>query len=72
MGANASHAAVVTVLYTNVAGVAPGAADLAAFVALLDNGSFTPASLGVFAAEHALNLGNIDLVGLTAEGLDFS
>lgn len=72
LGTDASHAAVVTTLYTNVAGVAPDAADIAAFVALLDNGSFTSASLGIFAAEHALNLSNIDLVGLTTQGLDFS
>ena len=60
LGLNASHSAVVTLLYSNVVGVAPGETDLATFVALLDaGGQWTPASLGTFAADHELNAVNI-------------
>ncbi len=71
LGTGASNAAVVTLLYTNLAGVPPGAGDLAAFTALLDNQTYSQPGLGVFAGDHALNLANIDLVGLTQTGLDF-
>jgi hypothetical protein len=72
LGAGASHADVVTLLYTNVVGVAPSAPDLAGYVALLDDHSYTPGSLGVMAADTALNTTQIDLVGLAASGLVFT
>ncbi len=71
LGANASHGAVVDLLYTNVVGVAPDATTRATYVALLDNGSYTPASLGVLAADTALNAAQINLVGLTDSGLPY-
>ncbi len=72
LGSGASHSAVVHLLYSNVVGVAPGAADLAHFVGLLDSGQHSPASLGMLAADHALNLANIDLVGLASQGVAFT
>jgi hypothetical protein len=72
LGAGASHADVVTLLYTNVVGVAPSAPDLAGYVALLDDHSYTPGTLGVMAADTALNTTQIDLVGLAASGLVFT
>ncbi len=72
LGANASHRAVVDLLYTNVVGVAPSASEAAAYVAVLDSGSLSPATLGVLAADLALNTDNIGLVGLAAVGLAFS
>ena len=71
LGAGASHSAVVTLLYTNVVGVAPGAADLAYFVGLLDSRSLTPATLGILAADHPLNTDHINLVGLADTGVEF-
>lgn len=71
LGAGASNRAVVELLYTNVAGQAPSTSDADAFVTLLDSHWFTPESLGVFAADHELNLANIDMVGLAAQGLEF-
>ena len=71
LGAGASHSAVVTLLYTNVVGVAPGAADLAYFVGLLDSHSLTPATLGILAADHPLNTDHINLVGLADTGVEF-
>ena len=71
LGAGATHSAVVDLLYTNVVGVAPSPEDLDYFVGLLDNGSFTVASLGVLAADTDLNQSNIDLVGLRQAGLEY-
>jgi hypothetical protein len=62
---------VVDLLYTNVVGVAPSAADKAPFVSLLESGAFTNASLGVMAADTSFNTVNIDLVGLQLNGLMF-
>jgi len=71
LGAGASNTAVVNLLYTNVVGSAPGAADLAFYVDLLNNGTYTAASLGVLAADTALNTVNINLVGLANSGLEY-
>jgi methionine-rich copper-binding protein CopC len=71
LGANASHGAVVDLLYTNVIGSPPSKESHDSFVALLDNASFTPASLGVLAADTDFNKIAIDLVGLTQTGLPF-
>jgi hypothetical protein len=60
---------VVDLLYTNVVGVAPSAADKAPFVNLLETGAFNNASLGVMAADTSFNTTNIDLVGLQLNGL---
>jgi hypothetical protein len=61
----------VQLLYTQVAGVPAGEAELAFWVGALAAGSFTPASLTVMASELDLNEQNIDLVGLTDWGLGF-
>ena len=71
LGADASHTAVVNLLYTNVVGFPPDDAARAQFVGLLDNGTYTPASLGVLAANHALNANHIDLTGLAQTGLEY-
>lgn len=72
LGVGASSTAVVTLLYTNLVGQPPPADGLAALVALLDNHSFTPATLGIAAAETTLNTDHVDLVGLASTGLVFS
>lgn len=71
LGAGASHGAVVDLLYTNVVGIAPTDGERSAFVTLLDNGTYTPATLGLLAADHELNLAQIDFVGLQANGLAY-
>jgi hypothetical protein len=72
LGAGATSSAVVTLLYTNVVGTAPSAADLAFYTGLLDTKAHTPGSLGLLAADTSLNLANIDLVGLANTGLLFT
>ncbi len=72
LGKEASnHAAVVGLLYGNVVGAPPSAADEAYFVDLLDSGIHSVASIGLFAAETALNLENIDFTGLSQSGLEY-
>ncbi len=66
-----SNAAFVSTVYKNVVGTAPGAADLAMFVGLLDNGQHTQASLGLLAAQVGLNVQSVELVGLSNTGLEF-
>ena len=72
LGSNASHAQVVDTLYFGVTGSHPTTAQAAPFVAQLDSGSATPASLGVMAAQLALNLSNINLTGLANTGLAYT
>ncbi len=71
LGSGASPTAVVELLYGNVMGQPPSADERDAFVALLESHAYTTASLGMLAADHALNLARIDLVGLSARGLDY-
>jgi Ca2+-binding RTX toxin-like protein len=72
LGAGASHGAVVELLYTNVVGVPPGAADRGYFVGLLDSGAYTVAGLGVLAADIDLNVANVNLLGLAQQGLEYA
>lgn len=72
LGANASNDAVVTVLYTNVVGVAPGAAELATFSGLIAAGQYTQATLGVLAADTAQLAAAINLTGLPSSGLAYA
>jgi len=72
LGANASNDAVVTVLYTNVVGVAPGAAELATFTGLIAAGQYTQATLGVLAADTAQLANAINLTGLATSGLVYA
>jgi hypothetical protein len=71
LGANPSSNQVVDLLYTNVVGQAPDANTRKAFADLLDNHTFTVASLGVLAADTDLNKANINLVGLAQTGLEY-
>jgi len=71
LGANASHKAVVDLLYTNVIGVAPTAAQEAPFVALLDSGQYTPAALGILAAQQPQNLAGVNIEFWSKVGLPF-
>lgn len=71
LGADASPESVVQLLYGHVVGSAPDSATLASLTGLLANGSYTPATLGLMAADHPLNIANIDLAGLADTGLAY-
>lgn len=62
---------IVTLLWTNVVGTAPTAADKAPYIAMLEQG-MSAGALATMAADTALNAAHIDLVGLAQTGLDFA
>ena len=68
----ASHTQFVNKVYANLFGSAPSAEALNLYVGLLNDGSFTQATLAYAACEHAQNALNIDLVGLTTHGIEFT
>jgi hypothetical protein len=71
LGGAAGNAAVVTLLYTNVIGTAPSAAEQAYYTGLLDSGAYTPAGLARMAADTSYNLARIDFAGLVETGLAY-
>ncbi len=72
LGANASFGQVVDLLYGNVVGVAPPPEQRAFYIDLLQNKTYTTASLAVLAADTDLNQAHINLVGLAQTGLEYS
>ena len=72
LGTNASNAAVVNLVFSNIAGFAPSAGQLAYFTGLISSGAYSQAGLALAGAESAENAFNIDLVGLTSVGLAYA
>ena len=72
LGAGFSNAAEVNLLYQNLVGVPPSAADLNFWTGTLSSGQFSQASLAVMAADDNLNTTNINLVGLAQTGIEYS
>ncbi len=66
-----SNADFVRLVYQNVVGSAPGAAELAEYTGLLDSGTFTQAGLAAIACRSDFNTHSADLVGLQQTGLDY-
>jgi hypothetical protein len=64
--------AVVNLLWSNLFGTAPTAAQAAPYVAMMDNGSYTAGALGVLAADTSINTANINLVGLQHTGIPYA
>ncbi|PXW86082.1 lipase (class 3) [Nitrosomonas sp. Nm84] len=62
---------VVNLLWTNVVGSPPTTNQMQPFVNDLVSGNHTTGSLGVLAADHGINLTNINLTGLVANGIVF-
>jgi hypothetical protein len=61
---------VVSMLWTNVVGTAPTAAQALPIVALLEQG-MSVGQLTVLAADMPMNTANIDLVGLVQSGVEY-
>ncbi len=66
-----SYADIVNLLWTNVMGTPIPADALAHFQGQLENG-MTVGTLVNFAAETAVNVANIDLIGLASTGLEYT
>ncbi len=71
LGPAPSNRDLVTLLYTNVIGVAPSAAEVTSFASLIESGSFTPAGLTLYAAGTDFNAASIGLAGLASGGIDY-
>ncbi|HSW07969.1 hypothetical protein, partial [Aquabacterium sp.] len=72
LGPGFSPEAEVGLLYRNLVGQAPSAADLAYWTGTLGSGQFTAVSLAQMAAGLDLNALNIDLTGLADSGLAYT
>lgn len=66
-----SNADFVRLVYGNVMGFAPSAAEQEYYEGFLDRGDMTQAQLAVLAAETNENALNIDLIGLSNTGIEF-
>lgn len=72
MAGSNSNVDFVKHVFNNVVGRQPLAQELNIYVAMLENGSSTQASLAVMAASTDLNAARIDLVGLVQHGWEYS
>jgi hypothetical protein len=61
---------IVSLLWTNVIGTKPTAADKQPFIALLENG-MSAGALAHLAADTSFNTTNINLVGLAQTGIEY-
>ena len=71
LGVDPSSTAVINLFYENLVGSNAPNSILNEYKPLLDEGSLTPAYLGIAVAEHTLNAVNLNLVGLNETGVDF-
>ena len=62
---------IVSLLWANVIGSKPSAADKAQFISLLQSG-MTAGALAHLAADTSFNTTNINLIGLTQTGIEFT
>jgi hypothetical protein len=61
---------IVSLLWTNVIGTKPTAADKQPFISLLENG-MSAGALAHLAADSSFNITNINLVGLAQTGIEY-
>ncbi len=71
LGVPHTHESFVNLLYGNVTGAVPTAAEQAYYTRLLDTGMASQASLALLAAEGGANLARINLTGLAEHGLEY-
>lgn len=62
----------VKLVWTSVVGAAPSEADLGAWTALLDSGTYTQFSLAELASRHPLVTGSATLVGIAEHGIEYA
>jgi len=70
--APADSTEICAILWENVVGSPAESSDIAPFVSMLDNDDLSVGSLVELAANTALNLENINFVGLQATGLEYT
>ena len=71
-GTNPRGATLVNHFYGTLTGQSAPQSLIDQYGSLIDNGSLTPVSLAMQVAENELNIQNIDLVGLSATGIEYT
>lgn len=66
-----THEQIVTTLWANLFGTAPSSAEKSSYIKMLDSGEISPAGLAIIAADSEINTQNINLVGLTQQGIAY-
>ncbi len=66
-----NHDEIVTLLWQNLFGVAPSGTEKSPYVKMLDTGEISTGGLAVLAADSAVNVENIHLIGLVQTGVAF-
>ena len=72
LGANKTNEAVANLIYTNLVGEAPTDAAKAELASYMDSGAYSQVAFTRAIADHELNATNIDLVGLSSTGLQYT
>ena len=67
-----SNSPVISTFYENLTGQAVPESVVATYSSLLDDGDLSLLSLALQVADNENNLLNIDLVGLTSAGIEYS
>jgi serralysin len=71
-GETPNSRSVVATFYRNLTGQQAPVDVMATYASLLDSGDLSLLSLSLQVADNAINLANIDFVGLSAAGLEYS
>lgn len=67
-----SNTAFIELIWHNVLGGRPGAADLAYYGSLLDSGALTQASLGTAACQYVTNASSVEILALATLGIEYT
>ena len=72
LGTAPSGASVVDLLYKNLVGSSAPQSILDEYGSMIDSGSMTATALGIAVADHSLTATNIDLIGLSQTGIEYT
>ncbi len=72
LGENPSHKAVVDLLYKNLMGISPDALSETLYVGMIKNGAYTQESIALMATTLDINKTNINLLGLSQTGVEYT
>lgn len=67
----ATHEQIVTTLWTNLFGSAPSEAEKSPYIQMLGSDEISTAGLATIAADSGVNMQNINLVGLSQQGIAY-
>ena len=71
-GADPNPAILIGSIYNNLVGSEAPQSIIDEYSAALNSGALSPEGLAMAASEHDLNAANIDLIGLSSSGVEFT